>query len=83
MWNGSSIQYGDAQSAESRRDFVHKIKITLKELRESRICLKITNLKYYKGKEKLKNALGESNELISIFVKSIETATKNMNSSRN
>jgi four helix bundle protein len=78
-----ALQYGEAQSAESRRDFVHKMKIALKELRESRICLKIINLKYYKGKEKLKNVLDESNELISIFVKSIETATKNMNSSRN
>lgn len=36
-----ALNYGEAQSGESRRDFVHKIKIVLKELRESHICLKI------------------------------------------
>ena len=42
-----SLNYGEAQSGESRKDFVHKMKIVLKELRESHICLKIierTNL---------------------------------------
>lgn len=33
--------YGEAQSAESRKDFVHKMKIALKELRESHIWLQI------------------------------------------
>ncbi|MBL7104607.1 MAG: four helix bundle protein, partial [Bacteroidales bacterium] len=38
--SGSSpaLNYGEAQSAESRKDFVHKLKIILKELKESRIC---------------------------------------------
>ncbi len=36
-----AINYGEAQSAESRKDFIHKIKVILKELRESLICLKI------------------------------------------
>ncbi|MCF6331811.1 MAG: four helix bundle protein [Draconibacterium sp.] len=41
--SGSSpaLNYGEAQNAESRKDFVHKLKIILKELKESRICLKI------------------------------------------
>ena len=29
--------YGEAQSAESRSDFIHKMKISLKELRETRV----------------------------------------------
>ncbi len=29
--------YGEAQSAESRNDFIHKIKIVLKELRETNV----------------------------------------------
>lgn len=33
--------HGEAQSAESRADFVHKLKIALKELRETEIWLKI------------------------------------------
>ncbi len=76
-----ALQYGEAQSAESRRDFIHKMKIALKELRESLICLKILHQKYG-GEKNLEKALEESNELISIFVKSIETATRNLNASR-
>ncbi|MEM7185128.1 MAG: four helix bundle protein, partial [Bacteroidota bacterium] len=37
----AALNYGEAQSAESRRDFVHKMKICLKELRESQVNLKI------------------------------------------
>ena len=75
-----SLNYGEAQSAESRKDFVHKIKIVLKELRETFVCLKIIKrAKLYKTKEKIDKALIENNELISIFVKSVETAQKNIN----
>ena len=73
-----ALNYGEAQSGESRKDFIHKIKIVLKELRETFICLKIihrTNL--YSAEEKIKSALKENIELISIFVKSAETAQKN------
>ena len=35
--------YGEAQSAESRKDFIHKMKIALKELRETLIWLKSSN----------------------------------------
>ena len=74
-----SLNYGEAQSAESRKDFVHKIKVVLKELRESFVCLKIIErAKLYKTKEKIDKALIENNELISIFVKSVETAQKNI-----
>lgn len=73
--------YGEAQSAESRRDFIHKIKIILKELRESLICLKIVQRsKLYKNEDKIVTAKDEANELISIFVKSVETAQKNLKS---
>ena len=73
-----ALNYGEAQSGESRKDFIHKIKIVLKELRESNICLKIIyRTKLYKTEEKIIQAIGESNELIAIFVKSVETAQKN------
>ena len=75
-----ALNYGEAQSAESRKDFVHKIKVVLKELRESFVCLKIIErAKLYKTKEKIDKALIENNELISIFVKSVETAQKSIN----
>ncbi len=35
--------YGEAQSAESRRDFIHKMKVALKELRETLVWLKVIN----------------------------------------
>jgi len=74
----SALNYGEAQSGESRRDFIHKIKIVLKELRETFICLKIIHrTKLYNSEDKLKLAMVENNELISIFVKSVETAQKN------
>ncbi|MDX2415233.1 MAG: four helix bundle protein [Bacteroidales bacterium] len=73
-----ALNYGEAQSAESRKDFIHKNKIVLKELRESRVCLKIvakSNL--LDNKAFLDQGLKESNELISIFVKTTKTALEN------
>ena len=76
----ASLNYGEAQSGESRKDFIHKIKIVLKELRESYVCLKIIyRIKIYKSEEQMQNSLKENNELISIFVRSVETAQKNLN----
>ncbi len=74
----SALQYGEAQSAESRNDFIHKLKILLKELRESLVALKIIKRVSLISKiDLLEKALVECNELIAIFVKSIETAKKN------
>ncbi len=75
-----ALNYGEAQSGESRKDFIHKVKIVLKELRETYVCLKIIHKsKLHKDDELMREALTENNELISIFVKSTETAQKNMN----
>ena len=72
-----ALNYGEALSAESRRDFIHKIKVVLKELRETFVCLKIlVRIEYLKAGSP---ALVENNELISLFVKSIDTARRNMN----
>jgi len=74
-----SLNYGEAQSGESRRDFIHKMKIVLKELRETFICLKIMHrTKLYKQEDKIERAKKENNELISIFVKSTVTAQRNL-----
>ncbi|MCY7409274.1 MAG: four helix bundle protein [Chitinophagales bacterium] len=73
-----ALNYGEAHSAESSADFIHKLKVLLKELRESRVSFKIIK------KAPLTNdvapveiATTVCNELISIFVKSIQTAKKN------
>ncbi len=70
-----AFNYAEAQSAESKNDFVHKMKICLKELRETFVALKIINMKYkIKPEGLMSETLNENNELISIFVKSISTA---------
>jgi four helix bundle protein len=71
------LQYGEAQSAESRNDFIHKMKIALKELRETMNCLRLIKVKSWCPEKELQTCLNENNQLISIFVKSIETAMKN------
>ena len=77
-----SLNYAEARDAESRKDFIHKMKIVLKELRETMVALKIiTKLQLIKDENTIKNALNENNELVSIFVKSIETAKKNTDKS--
>lgn len=71
----AALNYGEAQSAESKRDFLHKMKICLKEIRES-----LVNLKIQKGAnlisdiKRADNLLKENNELIAIFVSSIRTS---------
>jgi len=67
--------YGEAQSAESRADFIHKMKVCLKELRETKIwLLMIIRAKLVKPASKLEPLIDENDELISIFVSSIKTA---------
>ena len=73
-----ALNYGEAQSAESRKDFVHKMSICLKELRETFVAVKIVKYSNITDKlELLEWCFNENNELISIFVKSIGTANKN------
>ena len=72
-----ALNYGEAQSAESRNDFIHKMKIILKELRESLVSLKIIERKRLFNIDRILAAENECNQLIAIFVKSIETAKKN------
>jgi four helix bundle protein len=69
--------YGEAQSAESRADFIHKMKVCLKELRETRIwLLMIVRAHLIQPTSKLHPLIDENNELISIFVTSVQTAKK-------
>ena len=74
-----ALNYGEAQSAESPNDFIHKCKVILKELRETRICLKIIQRKPLLDNEMVIQTIKENNDLIAIFLKSVETATRNKN----
>ena len=68
--------YGEARSAESRKDFIHKMKIALKELRETMIWLKIISRKNLGDCREVPAALAECDELIAIFVSSTKTADR-------
>src|SRR6185369_14609769 len=69
--------HAEAQAAESRNDFVHKFSICLKELRESRRWLQLAQrLDLVSPPPDLDGLLGETNALIRIFAKSIETARR-------
>ena len=69
--------YGEAQAAESGRDFVHKLGICLKELRESRIWLRIVQRRTLLKASVVEPVLRETEELIRIFKTSIATAKRN------
>ncbi len=78
-----AASHSEAQSAESRRDFVHKMKIGLKELRESIMWLRLAARTGLAPESELGPLVAECNELIAIFVSSIATAQRNMGSGPN
>lgn len=73
----AALIYGEAQSAESRKDFLHKIRLVLKEIRESVVNLKIIKRKPLLVNQKVDSTLKEGRELMAIFLTSVETAKKN------
>ena len=70
--------HGEAEAAESRDDFIHKLKICLKELRETRRWARLIKRKaWVKNETTLLFVLSECDELIRIFHSSIQTAKRN------
>jgi len=68
----AALNYGEAGSAESPRDFVHKLQVVLKELRETWTALRITEKSGLSSNTALlTRCLDESNQLVSIFTKSV------------
>lgn len=69
-----TLNYAEAQSAESRADFAHKISIVLKELRECYVTLMLIESSVGSAKgEAIKVLLQENKELIAIFQRSVKT----------
>jgi four helix bundle protein len=74
----SLSNHGEVEAAESRRDFLHKLRICLKELRETKRWLRLAHRAKNLGpRTNLAGCLNEVEELIRIFVASIRTAEKN------
>lgn len=74
----SLSNHGEVEAAESRRDFLHKLRICLKELRETKRLLRLAHrVKNLGPRANLVTCLNEVEELIRIFLASIRTAEKN------
>jgi len=73
--------YAEARSAESRADFIHKLKIALKELNETTVWLKMTLRTKLAGAEIVGPALDECQQLSRILSASIQTARRNARNS--
>ena len=72
--------YGEARGAESRADFVHKMRIVLKELNETSIWLRMISRSRMIRPELITDITQETNELCRIFTASLNTArNKNEN----
>lgn len=70
--------HGEAQAPESADDFIHKMKVCLKELRETRRWARlIAHQRWLRSDAQLGFLLQESEELVRIFNASVQTAEKN------
>jgi four helix bundle protein len=74
-----ALHYGEVQGSESTADFIHKMRLALKELRESRSNMRIQVRAKLMDPSKKEHAwlLNESAELIAIFATSVKTAERN------
>ena len=70
----AAANYGEARAAESRSDFVHKIRIVLKELNESGVWLDLIIDCSFLTKDTVAPVAAENEELCRIFGASIKTA---------
>jgi four helix bundle protein len=74
----AALNYGEAQAAESRNDFIHKISIVLKELRETQISLNLLSGSIKDNQEvQMQACQKECDELVAIFHKTVMTAKSN------
>ena len=73
---GIAANYAEACEAESAKDFVHKLKIAMKELSETRTWLRLIGEVGYVENARLAELIGESRELSRILSASVTTAKK-------
>ena len=80
MRSGTSpaANYAEACAAESQKDFVHKLKVSLKEMRESFVWIRLIHRKpLVENVERLDPIMSECDELIRILASSIQTSENN------
>lgn len=69
--------HGELQGAESRKDFIHKLGLCLKEIDEAWRWLRLIHRVPMLPPAKVEPLLVETNALIKIFAASVRTAAKN------
>jgi len=74
--------YAEARSAESRADFIHKLKVALKELNETSIWLRVIQGSFAVNSDFLSGLVAENQELCKILLASIQTARRNSQAGR-
>ena len=70
----SAANYGEARGAESRADFIHKLKIVFKELNETVIWLEVITESSLLSSDNTVALITESRELSRIMAASIKTS---------
>ena len=73
-----AANYAEAEEAESRKDFIHKLKIAMKELSETRIWLRLIGESDYAEEAKLSDLIAESRELSRILSASVATTKRKL-----
>jgi four helix bundle protein len=70
----TAANYGEARAAESRSDFIHKLRIVLKELNETAVWLQLIVESSLLSPDKTIAIVAENDELCRILAASIKTA---------
>lgn len=73
-----ALNYAEAMEAESNRDFIHKLKLSTKELRESHICIQILAKRPNVDVHACASIERETKELLLILSKSIRTTKQRL-----
>lgn len=77
----AALNYGEAQGAETTKDFIHKIGVVIKELRESKVNVKlIKESAICQDLIELEMILSENDELLAIFFTTLKTARAKLSS---
>jgi four helix bundle protein len=76
-WSSAGANYEEARGAESRADFVHKLGVAWKELREARYWLRLIHRAELVKRTRIASLMQEADELNAILSKSLVTARKN------
>jgi len=69
--SSAALNYGEAQGTVTVKDFIHKMSLVLKEIRETQAALKILEYVKYGDEQKRNNLLKEASELSAISAKMI------------